>query len=508
MAAGDVPYRDFVMPFPPGTFLIQAALIRIFGSHFALHVAYAALISGAATVLTYKILIMLFEDQHERPRLIAFFLALPLVLLGIYSIFPHPFYDPDAGFLMVIALWAILECKRRPRPAWMEFAAGALISLPLFFKQNLGGAFIFMILLALTVSALWADRGTRVMHTRLIAGAFLAVAAILLVVDLTVGLRNYFRWTVAFAAEQRLGSLVATFDSYLDNQIWIAVAIIITGSLLLRAKKSTQAAGAMFVLVAFAWIGLRMGDFEAVLRFWPLILLISAAGGLVVNSWGRPASFQQLLPFVIFGVAHASFLSQGVEGSTYGIWPLLMIAAASMVVAFGKFAKGPGKETLLLLAATIGILISLSGFQYIWHNPRLDYAADTGPIHRSTSKALRGLSAQGRHVPDLDRTLAWIETNIPKGEPMVAYPGEDPIYFALERHPPLPLVLFDYTNNPYSFRKLREMVDEQEVNWLLIKGRLQLHQPGATQEAVSPMGDDFEQVSEVGGYIVLKRHSP
>ena len=46
MAAGDVPYREFPLVYPPGTFLIQAGLIRVFGSHYFLHPLYAALVSG------------------------------------------------------------------------------------------------------------------------------------------------------------------------------------------------------------------------------------------------------------------------------------------------------------------------------------------------------------------------------------------------------------------------------------------------------------------------------
>src|SRR5437016_776995 len=95
IAAGDVPYRDFPFPYAPLTFVGQALIICIFGRAFWHHIAYAAIACGAASALTYGI------ARAFASRATAFLLSLPLVLLGIYCIFPHPFYDPDACLAML-----------------------------------------------------------------------------------------------------------------------------------------------------------------------------------------------------------------------------------------------------------------------------------------------------------------------------------------------------------------------------------------------------------------------
>ena len=107
IAGGDVPYRDFPFPYAPLTFLVQAAIVRLFGRVYWHHVAYAVLACGAATALTYLVV------RRFVPRATAVCLTLPLALLGIYCIFPHPFYDPD-GCLVVLALIAALLACHRP----------------------------------------------------------------------------------------------------------------------------------------------------------------------------------------------------------------------------------------------------------------------------------------------------------------------------------------------------------------------------------------------------------
>src|SRR5207245_9947467 len=55
IAAGDVPYAEFPLAQAPLTFLVQALLIKLFGLHFVVQIAYAAIAGGRATVLTYLI---------------------------------------------------------------------------------------------------------------------------------------------------------------------------------------------------------------------------------------------------------------------------------------------------------------------------------------------------------------------------------------------------------------------------------------------------------------------
>src|SRR5581483_11373056 len=94
ISLGDFPYRDFPFPYPPLTFLIQAAIIKLAGRVFWHTVAYCAITGGLGTALTWRILRTALREMSHA-RLLAFIVSLPLIPLGIYSVFPHPFYDPD-----------------------------------------------------------------------------------------------------------------------------------------------------------------------------------------------------------------------------------------------------------------------------------------------------------------------------------------------------------------------------------------------------------------------------
>src|SRR6266446_10344548 len=63
ISLGDVPYRDFPMPFAPLTFLTQAAIIKLTGRVFFHHVIYAAMAGGLATVFTWRVLCHLLNEK-------------------------------------------------------------------------------------------------------------------------------------------------------------------------------------------------------------------------------------------------------------------------------------------------------------------------------------------------------------------------------------------------------------------------------------------------------------
>src|SRR5437660_2533098 len=140
IAAGDVPYAQFPLAQAPLEFLTQALLIKLVGPHFFVQIAYATIVGGLATVLTYVIARRLVTGVVAEPAALAAILAIPLVPLGVYAIVPHPFYDPDACLVVLVAVAAILAAIDRPtRTRWL--LAGALITVPVFIKQNIGGAF-------------------------------------------------------------------------------------------------------------------------------------------------------------------------------------------------------------------------------------------------------------------------------------------------------------------------------------------------------------------------------
>lgn len=112
IALGQVPYRDFPFAHAPLTFLLQAGLIRLGGRHYFLPIVYSALAGALATVLTWRILLLLIRGNSAFGRAdwwMALLMSVPLPLLGIYSVYPHPIYDGDCILSVLIALLLLVR---------------------------------------------------------------------------------------------------------------------------------------------------------------------------------------------------------------------------------------------------------------------------------------------------------------------------------------------------------------------------------------------------------------
>ncbi|HEX7192207.1 MAG TPA: hypothetical protein VF381_11630, partial [Thermoanaerobaculia bacterium] len=217
IAMGDVPYRDFPFPYAPLTFLIQALIIRLFGRVLWHHVAYAVVAGGAATALTYGIV----RCVADRAR--AAILTLPLIPLGIYCIYPHPFYDPDCCLAILAIVFAL---QRSPGRFWIGVAA----VLPLFVKQNIGLAFLIALVVLAVIAREW----------RLLEGVATGLVTALGLIAAVFGIDNYIQWTIRFAAARRLPPIGEVLSMYVDPTLMWWLALLLAGVLITRCGVSRE----------------------------------------------------------------------------------------------------------------------------------------------------------------------------------------------------------------------------------------------------------------------------
>ncbi len=258
IALGDVPYRDFPFPYAPLTFLVQAAIIKLTGRVFWHHIAYCAIVGGLSTVVTWRILLRLLVKIPQR-RILAFGLATPLTILGIYSIYPHPFYDADGTFVILIGILLLLHVDAKDLPSipidagdsrelqpnsiihgWfarlmssrfarltLPCSTGFVLVLPLFIKQNVGLALLLALIVTLVFGIaikLWRRQSLRG-YVILIASASFGLGLALLAIHWWAGLRNYEHWTIQFAAARRTPNKGEMLGIYKDRLLlwWFPV---------------------------------------------------------------------------------------------------------------------------------------------------------------------------------------------------------------------------------------------------------------------------------------------
>jgi hypothetical protein len=546
-----LPYSDFPFAHAPLTFLLHALIIQLFGRVYLPHILCAALESGLATLLTWRILLRLLKPLADRAFLIATLLAAPLVFLGIYGIYPHPIYDSDCILAVLLALY-LLQRARESAPC--NLLAGAACVLPLFFKQNIGLAFLLITLAAVAILALARrlQRASLAPQHWLLTGATTALAAALLLIHITVGLHNYLTWTILFAAQRRLPGLSLILAIYRQTALlWTLPAAIIAVALLRSSNRvhhpsqphrdgwevklrvphpfrvlcgmggsemggspprssSARSIAALLLLAApFLWTIVALAFTPdpsdragQLLSLWPHLLILAvvlALANLRPSLLLSKPGLTLLLPLILLATIHGAFLSQQLWGSTYAIWPLLVLLIAALLAQVPAIARP--------LAIVISATLLLCGGLYATSHERLSYIHLDGPLARATLPELRGLATPGPWIPGFEQLVRVTNAEIPPNDAILLIPGDTPFYFATGRTPQFPVLLFDPATNPYTPQEIFDLSRAHNVRWLIVSRNLQLTGPPSPDlpDILRALQPEFTLVRSLPNYDIYRR---
>jgi hypothetical protein len=537
IALGQVPYRDLPLVHPPLTFLLQAAIMRIAGRHFLLSAAYVSLVGGLGTVLAWRIALRILKDRVGSPWLVSLLLAAPLTALGIYGVYPHPIYDCDCAFAILIAIF-LLQRLRTEEPGqgnrsrgwrlWIgPLLTGMTLIVPVFFKQNMGLPFLLAVvagILLLLVSN-WiakAQQRNQIVPRltpspstllRVMAGiAATAVAAVALIQG-TVGLNNYLRWTVRFAAQRRLPGFSEMLTVYQQPSFAWTLPAVGCGMILLCLPPAKRVWGRIlaFCLLAAPLIGsivyLFLNDdlderADNLLALWPMLLIVSAV--VAVAELRKGITLSRLIPFFLLAAIHGTFLSQQLWGSTYAIWPLLMLLIAQMLAAVPAAAR----KLVPALAVVVCATFLVCGGLYAAGHERMNYLnIPDASRYQSSLPALRGMADRGPYLTDFEELVRFANEQIPPQDGILLLPGEEPFFFATGRVPQFPVQIFDNTTDPYSPTELLDEVRKRKIRWVIVKTRLQSNEDPLPQreQTMLLIAHDYSLYRELGGYAVYRR---
>ena len=505
---GQLPYRDLPFAHAPLTFLLHTAIVKVCGRVYYPHVVCAAVESGLGTILTWRILLRL-----NLPRWQAAALAAPLVVLGIYSIYPHPIYDGDAALTILVALYLLQRGEARPARA-LCFCAGAACVLPIFFKQNIGLAFLGATFGYTAISAVLARRSGSRLAPQLWTAAGMASALALgaCIVQYTVGLPHYLYWTVGFAAQRRLPGLRVLLSAYHQPSLLWSLPAAATAVMLLRSTDTRRVLRmTAFVLLAspFLWTVISFviepdADDRAdqLLSLWPHLLILGAAlalANLRPSVFRKQPLFRAFLPMILLVTIHGTFLSQQLWGSTYAIWPLLVLLLPGLLETVEEV-----KQPLMLV---ISATLLVCGGVYATSLERLSYIHLDGPVAHATLPALHRMATPGSFLPEFEGLVHFADTEIPAKDGILIIPGEVPFYFATGRTPQFPILLFDPATDPYAPQQTLQEAHRHGIQWVMVGRHLQLNadpHPDLPQ-ITSAVLTDYALYRHLPGYDVYRR---
>ena len=244
-----------------------------------------------------------------------------------------------------------------------------------------------------------------------LAGAGVALVASVLALHWTAGIGNYLHWTIAYAGQRRLPELSLMLGVYRDPSLFWTLPCVVAALVLLRsgfAKERWAQTVALALLAApflFTLASLLIYDDadsrgDSLLALWPLLLLLAAALA-VANLLGlrREPQLRSLLPLALLAAIHGTFLSQQLWGSTYAIWPLLLLLVAELLAFLeGLTARVGSRWFVPALAALISVTLLVSGGFYTFSEERLSYANLPTALQRILSFPSSQASPRRGHI--------------------------------------------------------------------------------------------------------------
>ena len=507
---GQLPYKTLPFPYAPLTFLVHAGIIRLLGRVYFPHILLGALEAGTATLLTWRMLLALLRPLSEPAWSVATLLAAPLVVVGIYGVYPPPIYDSDTILVVLAALYLFQRSASglTTSPA-LHFFTGASCVLPLFFKQNIGLPFLGVTLAAVGASVITRHRRgvSLVPQLWFFTGAVVTFASALLVIHATVGLHNYVYWTITFAGQRRLPGVAVMLTTYHQVSLLWTIPAAIAALVILRRADRWARPLALFLLAApFLWTLARLAvtddpsdRADQLLSLWPHILILSAALAL----WNlRPQhlaadpTLGPYLPLILLATIHGTFLSQQLWGSTYAVWPLLALLLALLLGQIPSIARS--------MAVVICATFVLCGALYAASHDRLSYVYLDGPLAHASLPELRGLSTPGPWIPGFEELVRVTNAEVPANDGIILIPGEDPFYFATGRIPQFPFLLFDPALDPYTPEQTRDLARTRNIRWLIVNRTTQLTGPSHPDlpEITRVLEQDFTTYRTVANYTI------
>ena len=528
IASGQVPYRDFPLVHAPLTFLIQAATIRFTGRVYFHHVLYVAAVAGFSAVLAWRILLRSLFKRMQNDWTIALILSAPLIFLGIYCVFPFPSYDCDCACSILVAIYFLQRVSARSSHL-QAAVTGAALCVPLFFKQNIGLPFLavasasilFVLVLAFFRRSDPSTSNPEIARLSVaLAAGVAALATALLLVHFSFGLGNYVHWTIQFAAQRRLPGFADMLGVYRDPSLLWKLPCIAAGLVLLhpRIAKWTQflaiallSAPFLFTLCSLVVYDDSDERGDALLALWPLLIILAAALALYRLVRHRVSlDLESLLPIIVLVAINGTLMSQQLWGSTYAIWPLLILLAADLIafLAPSGAARNFPRAAAPAIAVIFSVTLIVCGAFYTASEDRLSYVQlSDGPVQHSAFPQLAGMSTSGPYLPDFDELLRYAQANIPANDGIVLLPGEDPFYFATGRNPQYPVLLFDPATEPYSPAQLAHESRKHQIRWLIVKRQLQINADptpdrAATLAALLP---GFTFAAHLSAYDIYRR---
>jgi hypothetical protein len=476
IALGQHPYKDFILVHNPGSFLIIGFLFKIMGTSYLTLLFWICFVQTCSVIITNEILKNFNLEIKTRQLLLVFTsFAMP------YSVVAANNYDSDSTLFILLAVYIFLKSMKKPETKNM-LLLGVLTFLPFVIKQNVGGVFILAMTLIVIRNFEFSRQRTYILGLSLAGGFFLTYLYVF------GNIENWWKYSVRFAAEQRLGDTLGPIkmlsEASSENQVVLSIALSITLLQLFFRLTPSIKFSLLIPSTLIVIVFLIQYLYEFFKQFSPdldQITLTRLGGGLYYLSINKvfwvlfllaiPIVLQKprlrgeipSVTFVCISILYAALLSQGVNGSTYGNAIFLILIPIALLTykephSGRKKIKNNSerkikidkkileKSTKISLLVLIYLCITFVGITGVT-NGRLGFVDLNGEIQ--SNKSIQWIRTPGSFLPDQNYAQEILTKNTPRYSEIVFIPGAEFGYLLSGIAPTADVHTFDGTTNPY-----------------------------------------------------------
>jgi hypothetical protein len=206
---GEVPYRDFYLPYGLVPSLMQSLFFKLLGVNWFAYVTHAALINGLFALLLFDCLAMLVPDAKR--SMLAWG-----ALLAAWAFYPTtgtPFLENHSLFFALAAYWCCLAAFHRRTPFLLAFIFPLMV--PGFYAKPIPVVFFIIPVLL----ECWWNRGYLFRHAAWLIAGLVAAAAVMVLPALVFPADAFYYNTILLPFQLGKGRVEHAFLSRLVAQV-------------------------------------------------------------------------------------------------------------------------------------------------------------------------------------------------------------------------------------------------------------------------------------------------
>lgn len=528
---GDIPYKDYFLVLPPGTYVLMAAVMKLTNGYS--HIGQIGLTVGIS-FFTILLTTLIMKRQKESSKFLIATVLLLLVFTG-QSIYPFPLYDFFAVLFILLHLYLFILFKESKRPMLL-FTVGILATLPSYFKQNIGLVYEALIILSWIIPLIRFPVKKNILFVFYITCGMVASHGLFLLYLVSHGALNQFYYqTFVFpkaakntAVEMNiiLGQYQYYFSllrSFLSPIFILTLFIAVSDIIRRKTNLGKGSSGLSFFfrtlpsnIITISAIGLaiylqRNYSFLSLYNDTVLCLYVSAYLLMVpttIYSFFHTVTFAEaieaLFPITLIGAMNATYLSHHIVGSSYSLWPLLAIMIPiiiNLLYCIVPWIRWQYPVSVLV------VFVVFQQFLYVKGNNYYEYIKTDGDIVLSKNSRLFGLSTPGPWIPRMESMINYVDQNIPQSDRVAFLPSEDPFFAVTGRHNPIGFSQMNDSTYPVHPAMIQEIYEKQ-IPWLIIKTKFQLSDNLSVANPLNPvfsLQKYYEENTVLDGYVIYKR---